>query len=46
MAALGLPEALMLRRIMRPKLIAIFFAFTATAIMATGNLVNALAPNP
>lgn len=43
MAALSLPEAIMLRRVMRLKLIAIFFAITTTAIIATGYLLNALA---
>ena len=44
MAALSLPEAIMLRRTMRLKLIAIFFALTAAAIVGTGYLLNALAP--
>ena len=43
MAALSLPEAIMLRRIMRLKLIAIYFAITALAIIFTGYLLNALA---
>ncbi len=44
MAALSLPEAIMLRRVMRLGLIAIFFGITAVAIIATGYLLNALAP--
>lgn len=43
MAALSLPEAIMLRRIMRLKLIAIYFAITTLAIIFTGYLLNALA---
>ena len=44
MAALSLPEAIMLRRTMRLKLIAAFFGITALAIVGTGYLLNALAP--
>lgn len=44
MAALSLPEAIMLRRTMRLKLIAIFFGITSAAIIGTGYLLNALAP--
>lgn len=43
MSALSLPEAVMLRRTMKLPLIALFFAITAGAIMATGYLLNALA---
>lgn len=42
MAALSLPEAIMLRRVMRLGLIAMFFAITAIAIVATGYLLNSL----
>lgn len=41
-AALSLPEAIMLRRAMRLQLIAIFFGITAVSIMATGYLFNLL----
>lgn len=44
MAALSLPEAIMLRRVMRLGLIAIYFAITTAAIIATGYLLNGLAP--
>ncbi len=44
MAALSLPEAVMLRRVMKLPLIAIFFGSTALAIIAVGYLLNALAP--
>lgn len=44
MAALSLPEAIMLRRAMHLKLIALFFAITTVAIIITGYLINALAP--
>jgi uncharacterized membrane protein YraQ (UPF0718 family) len=43
-AALSLPEAIMLRTVMRLPLIALFFGVTAAAIMALGYLLNALAP--
>lgn len=43
MAALSLPEAIMLRRVMRLGLIAIYFAITTLAIIFTGYLLNALA---
>ncbi|MFT4901365.1 MAG: uncharacterized membrane protein YraQ (UPF0718 family) [Lentimonas sp.] len=43
MAALSLPEAIMLRRIMRLKLIGIYFAITTLAIIFTGYLLNLLA---
>ncbi len=41
-AALSLPEAVMLRRAMRLKLIAIFFAITSLGIIFTGYLFNVL----
>lgn len=41
-AALSLPEAIMLRRAMKLKLIAIFFSVTALAIIFTGYLFNLL----
>ncbi len=41
-SALSLPEAIMLRRAMKLKLIAIFFAVTAVAIIFTGYLFNLL----
>jgi len=44
MAALSLPEAVMLRRVMHLGLIAIFFGITSLAIIATGYLLNALTP--
>ena len=43
MAALSLPEAIMLRRVMRLGLIAIYFGITTVAIIFTGYLLNALA---
>lgn len=43
MAALSLPEAIMLRRTMRLKLIAIFFGITTAGIIFTGYLLNLLA---
>lgn len=42
MAALSLPEAIMLRRTMHLKLIGIYFAITTLAIIFTGYLLNAL----
>ncbi|MDO8526677.1 MAG: permease [Deltaproteobacteria bacterium] len=42
MAALSLPEAIMLRRAMHVKLILIFFGITTLAIIFTGYLFNAL----
>lgn len=41
-AALSLPEAIMLRRAMRLKLIVLFFAITTLAIIITGYLFNFL----
>lgn len=43
MAALSLPEAIMLRRTMHLKLIGIYFGITTLAIIFTGYLLNALA---
>lgn len=43
-AALSLPEAIMLRRVMKLPLIAVFFGITTIAIILTGYLLNALAP--
>ena len=43
MAALSLPEAIMLRRTMRLKLIGIYFGITTLAIIFTGYLLNFLA---
>jgi uncharacterized membrane protein YraQ (UPF0718 family) len=42
MAALSLPEAIILRRTMRLTLIAIYFGITTLAIIFTGYLLNAL----
>lgn len=44
MAALSLPEAIMLRRTMKLPLIALFFGITSLGIIATGYMLNALAP--
>lgn len=44
MAALSLPEAIMLRRTMRLPLIGLFFGITSAGIMVIGYLLNALAP--
>lgn len=43
MAALSLPEAIMLRRTMQLKLIGIYFGITTLAIIFTGYLLNILA---
>jgi len=43
MAALSLPEAIMLRRTMKLPLIAVFFGITTIAIIITGYLLNSLA---
>lgn len=43
MAALSLPEAIMLRRTMHLPLIALYFGITSLAIIVTGYLLNALA---
>ena len=45
MAALSLPEAIMLRRVMRLGLIALYFGIATVAIIFSGYLLNALAPN-
>ncbi|NBB80428.1 MAG: permease [Verrucomicrobia bacterium] len=42
MAALSLPEAIMLRRVMQLKLIALYFTITTVAIIFTGYLLNAI----
>ena len=42
MAALSLPEAIMLRRTMRLPLIALYFGITTVAIILTGYLLNGL----
>ncbi len=42
MAALSLPEAIMLRRVMRLGLIALYFAITTLAIIFTGYFLNAI----
>lgn len=44
MAALSLPEAILLRRVLRLPLLALFFGLTAFAIMLSGYLLNALQP--
>jgi uncharacterized membrane protein YraQ (UPF0718 family) len=44
MAALSLPEAIMLRRVMRLPLIALFFGATTLAIILIGYALNALEP--
>jgi len=43
MAALSLPEAIMLRRVMQLKLIALYFAITTVAIIFTGYFLNSIA---
>ena len=43
MAALSLPEAIMLRRVMALKLIALYFAVATLGIIFTGYLLNFLA---
>ncbi len=40
--ALSLPEAIILRKVLKPRLIAVFFGVVATGIMAVGFLFNAL----
>jgi hypothetical protein len=40
--ALSLPEGIILRKVLKPKLIAVFFATVALGIVATGFLFNAL----
>lgn len=46
MAALSLPEAVMLRRVMRLRLIAIYFGVTTAAIILTGYLFNLFQHGP
>lgn len=43
MSALSLPEAIMLRRVMRLQLIGLYFLIATLAIMGAGYLLNALA---
>jgi hypothetical protein len=40
--ALSLPEMILLRRVLRPQLLAAFIAVVAVGILATGFLFNAL----
>ncbi len=40
--ALSLPEAIILRKVLKPRLIAVFFGIVAAGIMAVGTLFNAL----
>jgi uncharacterized membrane protein YraQ (UPF0718 family) len=40
--ALSLPEMILLRRVLKPQLLAVFVAVVATAILATGYLFNAI----
>jgi uncharacterized membrane protein YraQ (UPF0718 family) len=40
--ALSLPEAIILRKVLKPRLLAVFFGVVATGIMAVGYLFNAL----
>ncbi len=40
--ALSLPEIILLRRVLKPRLIAVFVAVTAAGILATGYLFNAI----
>ncbi len=42
--ALSLPELIILRRVLRPRLIAVFVGVTALGILATGYLFNAILP--
>ena len=44
-AALSLPEAILLWRVLKPPLIAAFVAVTATGIVAVGYLFNAVIPS-
>lgn len=41
--ALSLPELILLKRVLKPQLLAIFVAVTATGIMIVGYLINAVA---
>jgi hypothetical protein len=38
--ALSLPEGILLRKVIKPKLIIVFFAITSIAIILTGYLFN------
>ncbi len=40
--ALSLPEAIILRKVLKPKLLAIYFGVVAVGIMLTGYLFNAI----
>jgi hypothetical protein len=40
--ALSLPEMILLRRVLRPQLLAAFIAVVAAGILATGFLFNAI----
>ena len=40
--ALSLPEAILLRKVLKPKLLAIYFGVVAAGIMLTGYLFNAV----
>ena len=40
--ALSLPEMIILRRVLKPQLIAVFVGVTAAGILATGYLFNAI----
>jgi uncharacterized membrane protein YraQ (UPF0718 family) len=42
--ALSLPEMLILRRVLKPRLIAVFIAIVAAAIILTGYLFNLVIP--
>lgn len=44
MAALSLPEAIMMRRVMKLPLIGLYFLIATVAIIATGYMLNAIAP--
>jgi uncharacterized membrane protein YraQ (UPF0718 family) len=40
--ALSLPEAIILRKVLKPRLVAVFFGVVAMGIMAVGYLFNAI----
>jgi uncharacterized membrane protein YraQ (UPF0718 family) len=40
--ALSLPEAIILRKVLKPRLLAVFFGVVAVGIMAVGYLFNAI----
>jgi len=42
--ALSLPEMIILRKVLKPKLIAVFVGINAVAIVAVGYLFNAVIP--